>query len=163
MNADKVNHWLTLIANTSVVAGIIFLAVEIRQNTEAQEESMRLARANAYQERAFSAASRWASNASSPALTAAIVAFENAGGIDNSEAALAALSPGDWWHIRHNMLAEIAHLDNNIYQYKEGYLDADRYQRIDAEVLKALAPLLDAFGFKYTTAMAEEIERLRQQ
>lgn len=162
MHADKVNQWLTLIANISVVAGIVFLAVEIRQNTESQEESMRLARANAYQERAFSAASRWATNASSPELIAAIVAFETAGGLDNSEAALAALSRSDYWHIYHNMLGEIAHLDNNLYQYKEGYLDADRYERIDAATLKTLSPLFDAFGFRYTTAMAEEIERLRQ-
>jgi len=32
---DKLNRWLTLIANLGVVAGIVFLAVEIRQNTNA--------------------------------------------------------------------------------------------------------------------------------
>ena len=32
---DKLNQRLTLIANISVVLGIIFLAVELRQNTEA--------------------------------------------------------------------------------------------------------------------------------
>ena len=35
MNARKVNDWLTLVANVSVVAGIFFLAFEIRQNSEA--------------------------------------------------------------------------------------------------------------------------------
>lgn len=34
MNSSKVNEWLTLIANVAVVGGIIFLAIEIRQNTE---------------------------------------------------------------------------------------------------------------------------------
>ncbi len=34
MNLQKLNQWLTLLANIGVVAGIIFLAVEIRTNTE---------------------------------------------------------------------------------------------------------------------------------
>lgn len=34
MNNSKINEWLTLIANVAVVGGIIFLAIEIRQNNE---------------------------------------------------------------------------------------------------------------------------------
>jgi hypothetical protein len=30
----KLNQWLTLLANIGVIAGIVFLGVEIRQNTE---------------------------------------------------------------------------------------------------------------------------------
>ena len=33
MKLDKLNAWLTLIANFGVIAGLIFLAYEIRQNT----------------------------------------------------------------------------------------------------------------------------------
>lgn len=33
MNLGKLNDWLTLLANIGVIAGIIFLAFEIRQNT----------------------------------------------------------------------------------------------------------------------------------
>lgn len=32
---EKLNHWLTLLANVGVLAGIVFLALEIRQNTAA--------------------------------------------------------------------------------------------------------------------------------
>ena len=32
MDLDKLNKWLTLVANLGVVAGIVFLAIEIRQN-----------------------------------------------------------------------------------------------------------------------------------
>jgi len=35
LNFERVNHWLTLIANFGVLAGIVFLALEIRQNTAA--------------------------------------------------------------------------------------------------------------------------------
>jgi len=34
MNADTWNKWLTLAANIAVIAGIIFLAVELRQNSD---------------------------------------------------------------------------------------------------------------------------------
>ena len=37
MNFDKANHWFVLIANIAVVAGIAFLAVELRQNTKQLE------------------------------------------------------------------------------------------------------------------------------
>ena len=31
---EKLNQWMTLVANVGVVAGIVFLAFEISQNTE---------------------------------------------------------------------------------------------------------------------------------
>ncbi len=34
MNTDKWNHWLTLAANLGVVAGLVFVALEIQTNTE---------------------------------------------------------------------------------------------------------------------------------
>ena len=34
MNSSKLNDWLSLIANVAVVGGIVFLAIEIRQNNE---------------------------------------------------------------------------------------------------------------------------------
>ena len=35
MDSDKLNKWLTLVANVGVIAGIVFLAIEIRQNSDA--------------------------------------------------------------------------------------------------------------------------------
>jgi hypothetical protein len=34
MDSDGLNKWLTLAANIGVIAGIVFLALELRQNTE---------------------------------------------------------------------------------------------------------------------------------
>ena len=34
MNSSKINDWLTLVANIAVVGGIVFLAIEVRQNNE---------------------------------------------------------------------------------------------------------------------------------
>ena len=41
MEADRLNRWLTLIANVAVVAGIVFLAFELRQNNELLEAQAR--------------------------------------------------------------------------------------------------------------------------
>jgi len=42
MSLKELNSWLSLLANVGVVAGIVFLAVEIRQNQTAIEESNRI-------------------------------------------------------------------------------------------------------------------------
>ena len=47
MDLDKINRWLTLVANLGVVGGIVFLAIEIRQNQTSLEESNRINRLNA--------------------------------------------------------------------------------------------------------------------
>ena len=39
MKLDNLNKWLTLLANFGVIAGVIFLAVEVRQNQITLEES----------------------------------------------------------------------------------------------------------------------------
>ena len=39
MDIDKTNRWLTLLANVGVVGGLIFLGVEIQQNTNAVRAS----------------------------------------------------------------------------------------------------------------------------
>ena len=44
MNLDTANKWLSVIANFGVVAGIIFLAIELRQNHELLERDYALAR-----------------------------------------------------------------------------------------------------------------------
>ena len=38
---DRLNRWLTLVANVGVLAGLVLIAVEIRQNTSASEAASR--------------------------------------------------------------------------------------------------------------------------
>src|SRR5262245_45469833 len=35
MTLDRLNHWLTLLANVGVVAGLVLVAAQLHQNTEA--------------------------------------------------------------------------------------------------------------------------------
>jgi len=41
VDTDRLNRWLTLVANFAVVAGIIFLALELRQNNDLLEAQAR--------------------------------------------------------------------------------------------------------------------------
>ena len=53
MDSDRLNRWLTLIANLAVVAGILFLAVELRQNNvllQAEARSNRTANVQQFNE-----------------------------------------------------------------------------------------------------------------
>ena len=164
MNTGRMNRWLTLVANISVVAGIIFLAVEIRQNTESIDESRRLGSANAYQARAFHFSSMNVAVASAPEMVDAIVAFRAAGGLDNPKQVIGTLSPQDQLRVRWFYLSRIAMYDNNFYQYRNGYLEEDRYQSIDVPIIKDEAKLWEAMGYDlHTPAMRDEINRIRSE
>lgn len=41
MSVEKLSHWLTLVANLGVLAGIIFLAIELQQNNRLLESEAR--------------------------------------------------------------------------------------------------------------------------
>jgi len=47
MNAEKLNSWLGVFANIGVVAGIVFLAVEVSQNSSELEQSRAVSTAQA--------------------------------------------------------------------------------------------------------------------
>ena len=46
MNLDNLNKWLTLVANIGVLAGIIFLAIEVGQNQSSLDETNAINRAD---------------------------------------------------------------------------------------------------------------------
>lgn len=51
MNIDNVNRWLTLLANLGVIAGIVFLAFELRQNNQLLVAQSSYAQFNVEQQR----------------------------------------------------------------------------------------------------------------
>ena len=44
MNTEKLNHWLSLAANVGVIAGILFLVLELRQTNELMDAEARFNR-----------------------------------------------------------------------------------------------------------------------
>ena len=164
MSAARVTRWITLLTNVSVVAGIILLAVEVRQNTDSLDEAQKQAAANAYQSRAFNIASIRLSNAQSPEMVSAITKFEAAGGEERPSESLATLSPEDYMRIQQFYFALASIYDNNYYQYENGYLGEDRYRNVDSRVIARFSPTWEALGMDInTTGFAQEIERLKGQ
>jgi hypothetical protein len=116
MTKDRARQWLALVADLAVVAGIIFLAVEIRQNTEAVVAS------------------------SSRALTDQSVEFF-AAGLDNQIVARAVYKQGVGEDLDGFETAQLSRLqylnfrvfENAYLQYRRGYYDEtewERYRRI---------------------------------
>ena len=116
MDTDTASRWLTLVANLGVLAGLVFVAIELNQNTKAT----------------VSSASEQITNQSLDYFAL---------GMDNQVIALARnkQSIGDdlsgfeqnqlWWHQYYNFRG----FENVYLQYKRGYLEQsewDRYQRI---------------------------------
>ena len=102
-------------------------------------------------------------NTHSPEMVDAIVAFLAAGGPENPLGVLAEMSPQDQQRIRFFYLARIAMYDNNFYQYRNGYLDEERYQNIDALIIKNEADLWEALFYLQTPSMQSEMDRIRAE
>jgi hypothetical protein len=78
LDSDKLNRWLTLGANLGVVVGLVFLAIEIRQNNENLATDVR---ATAF----FGMAETWSMVAENPELSGAIVKDMEDGELTPSE------------------------------------------------------------------------------
>lgn len=122
MSMDRIKLWLRLVPDVALVAGIIFLAVEIRQNTEAVVA------------------------ASSTALTDQSVQFFSAG-LDNQVVARALYKQGVGKELDGLETAQLMRLqylnfrvfENAFLQYRRGYYERtewDRYSKIIARNLR---------------------------
>jgi len=106
MDTEAVSRWLSIGANFGVLVGIVFLAVEIQQNTE-------MTRAQITQSRAEAALAMADLTANSDYLPAIMVKARNGEPLTDEEA------------IRYvvQIRAALRNQDNNIQQYRQGLLE----------------------------------------
>ena len=145
----------------AVVATLVYLAVQIRQNTRAMEETKRLALAQTYQLRAEALAGMLTQAATSEQLGAIIVKLVEAGYPDDLSVfeRLTATELGLFrqWHI-----AQRTHWDNLFYQYQQGFLDQEYYEDEFKDRVRRLAPVWDALGLGGgRRSFVAELNRLR--
>ena len=122
MNLEKLNHWLMLAANLGVIAGIVFLAIEISQNTE-------MTRAQINQSRTDTALSEQQAVYTSdhiPKMLAMINRGEQ-------------LSDEDLIRYERFFRAFNRNQDNNLWQYNEGYLGENVPRSIRGAVREVIA------------------------
>ena len=143
----------------AVVVTLVYLAIQIRQNTQAMEEARRLALAQTYQMRA-DALQEMLVHAAESEHIAPVIAKLASLGYPEDVRSLDPLTPTERGRFRLWQIAQQTHWDNVFYQYQQGYLDKEYYREFHRRV-RRLAPIwraLDVTGNR--RSFDEEIERI---
>ena len=149
-----------LISAVAVVVTLWYLAVQIRQNTHAMEESKRLALAQTYQMRADALQSMLVHAAESQYIGPLITKLTQLG-YPEDVSAIERLTPDERGRFRQWQIAQQTHWDNMYFQYQQGYLDEEYYQDSFRERVARLAPTWKALGITGgRRSFAAEVERL---
>lgn len=144
----------------AVVATLAYLAVQIRQNTHAMEESRRLALAQTYQMRADALQDMLVQASDSQHIGPLITKLTQRG-YPEDVAALAELSADERGRFRQWQIAQQTHWDNMYYQYQQGFLEEEYYRDAFRERVARLAPTWRALGIAPgRKSFADEIDRL---
>jgi len=154
MDTNKVNKWLSLLANVGVVIGLALLIFEIRQNSD-------LVRIQIHQARSDAWVAERQDLADSEFLLPALEKLRAAGGRADISA-LDVLDPLEAARVYRYMQSRAGDYDNLYYQYRQGYLDEEFYRsRVEASI-RRLTPTWLALGVldTMTPSFKAEVERL---
>ncbi len=142
-----------------VIVTLIYLAIQIRQNTQSMREGRRLTLAQTYQMRA-DALQDMLVQASTSIIGGIIVKLTEAG-YPEDLSALDQLDAEELGRFRLWQIAQQSHWDNMHYQYQQGYLDEEYYEDAIKERVARLAPTWQALGLTQgRKSFFEEIQRL---
>ena len=145
-----------------VIVTLIYLAVQIRQNTRAMEEGRRLALAQTYQMRSDALQDMLVRAASSE--VGAILVRLTAAGYPENVGALDALSAEERGRFRQWQIAQQTHWDNMHYQYQQGFLDDEYFEDAFVDRVTRLAPTWRALNLTSgRSSFFAEIERLEER
>ena len=147
---DRVNKWLTLTANIGIVAGLIFLAIELNQNNV-------LMKANAYQERSDDLIEISAMIVESDVLSSAVAKIDFRRQICKpDELRLDDLTAQELAVLRELLLAQLFRLQNLDRQYHFGLLDSEYHRMAVIGRLQLYLPVWERFEVTQRT-LAEAI------
>jgi hypothetical protein len=148
-----------LMGAIGVIASLIYLSVQIRQNTRSMAENRKLSLAQTYQMRADALQDMVVSAASSE-LSPIITKLTGAGYPGKVEA-LDVLDHEERGRFRLWQIAQQTHWDNMHFQYQQGYLDEEYYREAFADRVVRLAPTWRALDLNSgRQSFFAEIERL---
>ena len=151
-----------LLGAIGVIVTLVYLAVQVRQNTRSLEATQRLALAQTYQMRSDALQNMLVQAAASD--VGGIIAKLAQAGYPEDLSSLDRLSPTDRARFRQWHIAQIAHWDNMHYQYQQGFLDEEYYRDEFVVRVTRLWPVWQALGVKAGRAsFVEELERLSRE
>jgi hypothetical protein len=149
-----------LVGGAAVVVTLIYLALQVRQNTQAMDENRRLALAQTYQMRADALQDMLVRAADSRHIGPIIIKLTQAG-YPEDVASLDLLTPEERGRFRLWQIAQETHWDNMLYQYQQGFLDPEYYQDSFRERVTRLAPIWRALNLTGgRKSFLDEIDRL---
>jgi hypothetical protein len=145
-----------------VIASLIYLSVQIRQNTHAMDEGRRLALAQTYQMRADALQEMLVTAANSQ--IGAIILKLTEDGYPEDVTALDRLSPEERVRFRLWQIAQHTHGDNLHFQYQQGFLDEEYFNDSFRERTVRLAPVWRALGISGgRRSFLDEVARLEKE
>jgi len=149
-----------LVGAIAVVFTLVYLAIQIRQNTQAMDESRRLALAQTYQMRADALQEMLVRAAESEHIGPIITKLVDFG-YPEEIGSLEQLTSDERGRFRQWQIAQQTHWDNMFYQYQQGFLDDEYYRDSFRERVRRLAPIWKALGVGGSRrSFTEEIERI---
>jgi len=160
MNVDKLNQWLGVGANLGVLVGIVFLIIEINQNTEQAELDAAALQTSNYQEIIASVIELNSYVIQDPEFTDILI---------RGEANPSDLTPVELRRYDSYTIVTIRHGDMAYYQYLQGTIDEQRLNNLLSIVAARLAsgPQANRIWEAFKTAgilepsYVEHVERLR--
>lgn len=134
-----------LLGSIAVLATLVYLSVQIRQNTRSMEESKKLALAQTYQMRADALQMMLVHAADSEHIGPIITKLTSAGYPEDIDA-LEQLSGQERGRFRQWQIAQQTHWDNMFFQYQQGFLDQEYYRDSFRPRVRRLAPTWKALN-----------------
>ncbi len=148
------------VGSIAVLATLIYLSVQLRQNTLSIRASEKMALAQTYQMRADALQAMMVTAADSDHIGSIINKLTDAG-YPEDVSALESLTPDERGRFRQWQIAQLTHWDNMYYQYQQGFLDEEYYRDSFRERVRRLAPTWRALNISVTReSFAREIEAL---
>ena len=136
------------LGSIAVLATLVYLSVQIRQNTKSMNESKKLALAQTYQMRADALQMMLVHAADSEHIGPIITKLTGAGYPERGR-------------FRQWKIAQQTHWDNMFFQYQQGFIDNEYYRDSFRERVSRLAPTWNALNLKAgRSSFAAEIDNI---
>ena len=128
-----------LLGSIAVLVTLVYLSVQVRQNTRTIDEGKKLALAQTYQMRSDALQMMLVHAADSEHIGPIITELTGAG-YPEDLGALERLSKEERGRFRQWQIAQQTHWDNMFFQYQQGFIDEEYYRDSFRERVRRLAP-----------------------
>ena len=148
------------LGSIGVIATLIYLAVQIRQNTHSLDESRRLAMTHAYQARTEQRQHLSDTVIGSDDVSDAVLQV----GFDANPDDFAQLTPTQHQRYRYYATKAMLFIDSQHYMYQNGFLDEESYETNFVEGVRLWGPTWKLLEVRIPrTSFREEVDRIHSE